>query len=327
MTAPLLSPAELASVLRERAAELGFVRVGFAKAEPLKLEGERLRSWVDKKFHGEMSWMDSTAEVRADPCHPDMLPSARTVISLAAPYSRDACEWGEIRIARYAQGRDYHQVIGKRVQRLAKVLRSRGYDARGGTDLLPIYERAWAQRAGIGFVGKNACLIVPGLGSYVFLATILTSAELPFDEPMAPRCGDCELCLQACPTDAFVGPGELDARKCISYLTIEHPGSIEPPLDTQIGPWVFGCDVCQEVCPYNRSTVGGSARPMPRAPLERSPMFDIGPEAVAQMSPPEREAWASKSPLDRGGEARIGRNIALALGNVRAAKKRLPQLG
>ncbi|MCA9603932.1 MAG: tRNA epoxyqueuosine(34) reductase QueG, partial [Myxococcales bacterium] len=247
--------AELTAAVKAVALELGFVRAGVARAGCLDAEGERLRAWLAAGKHGEMAWMERTADVRINPRDERMLAGAESVLVLATPYARDPERVGPApgRVARYARGRDYHNVLGKRLEKLTRWLRERGHGARGSVDSMPVFERAWAQRAGLGFIGKNSCLIIPGLGSHVFLSAVVTTARLVPDTPMRERCGACTLCLDGCPTSAFDGARELDARKCISYLTIEHEGRIDEALRPAVGDWIFGCDVCQDVCPYNRT--------------------------------------------------------------------------
>jgi epoxyqueuosine reductase len=284
-----------------------------------------------------MDWMARTAPVRTDPTHPGMLPGALRVVVLAAPYAQAEPPVGAEpapptgfppgRVARYARGRDYHNVLGKRLRKLVRVLRVAGYRVRASVDALPVLERAWAQRAGVGFIGKNACLIVPGLGSHVFLAALVTDAPLPVDAPMKERCGSCRLCLDACPTDAFAAERFLDARRCISYLTIEHPGPIDPALRPGMGDWLFGCDVCQDVCPYNRTAPPDPAATAPFAPdpacFDREAV-DLLTAPADPRSPAWR--WTEGSPLRRAGPERLARNAAIVLGNRGEGKRHLPVL-
>lgn len=321
MTAP-----ELPERIRERARELGFARAGFASAEPLEPEGERLRAWVREGRHGAMHWMADTAEVRADPGHRGMLPGARSVIALAMPYARrlEASVGPDPgRVARYAHGRDYHNVLHRRARKLAAMLREEGHAARVSVDSMPVLERAWAQRAGIGFIGKNCCLIVPGLGSYVFLGCVVTTAALPPDEPMKERCGSCRACLDACPTDAFVGPRSMDARRCISYQTIENRGHVPYELRPGIGDWMFGCDVCQDVCPFNRTSPPQPEHTEAFAPDARWQMHDAAD--VLCMEEATFAHWAHGSPIKRTGRAGMARNAAVVLGNA-GSRRHLPVL-
>jgi epoxyqueuosine reductase len=317
----------LGEALRARALALGFARAGVARAGPLGEEGERLRAWLAAGRHGEMSWMAETAAVRADPRHEGMLPEARSVVVVVAPYARaDAGERigpAPGRVARYARGRDYHNVLHKKLRKLTSLLREHGHAARASVDSLPVMERAWAQRAGVGFIGKNCCLIVPGLGSHVFLAAIVTSAELPADAPMAERCGSCRACLDACPTSAFAGARELDARRCISYLTIEQPGAIPEALRASVGDWIFGCDVCQDVCPFNRTSPAPPEATTAFAPDPRWSAADAA--AVLAMDDRAFAAWAHGSPVQRPGRAGMARNAAVVLGN-RGGRVHLPVL-
>lgn len=311
--------------LAERARALGFARLGVALAEPLTPEGERLDAWLRAGRHGEMGYMQETAEVRRDPTHPGMLPSARSVIVLVTPYARAEAPAGPRpgRVARYAQGRDYHNVLTKRARKLAALLRDEGHAVRVGVDSLPIFERAWAARAGVGFIGKNCCLIVPGLGSHVFLSVLVTSAELAPDAPLRERCGTCRACLEVCPTRAFQGPRELDARRCIAYLTIEQRGSVPEELRDGIGDWLFGCDACQDVCPFNRAKSATEETPDAFAPdarwqaLEAADLLSLDEASFA--------SYAQGSALKRAGCHGVARNAALVLGNV-GTRRHLPVL-
>ncbi|MEM9194303.1 MAG: tRNA epoxyqueuosine(34) reductase QueG [Myxococcota bacterium] len=306
---------DLKSELVARALALGFARVGVARAEPLTAAGARLRVWLQRGFHGEMRWMEDTAEVRCDVGHEGMLPSATSVVVLCTPYSDGAPAPQPLgaSIARYAVGRDYHNVLHKRLRKLASFLRAAGHRVRASVDSLPVFERAWAERAGVGFIGKNACLIVPGIGSHVFLSTLVTDAELPADEPMKERCGSCTLCLDACPTQAFAAPRQLDARRCISYLTIEHRGPIPEEQLDQVSDWLFGCDVCQDVCPFNR----GRGEPFDASAFAPHPRWhELTVEEVFDL---DEAAFAERfqgSPVRRAGRDGFLRNAAAAVGRT-----------
>lgn len=315
---------DLKERLLARALELGFARAGVARVTPLEREGAALRRWIAAGRHGSMTWMEDTVEVRLDPSHEALLPGARSVLVLAAPYARDGEATGPAPgvVARYARGRDYHNVLGKRGKKLARMLRDEGHEARVSVDALPVLERAWAQRAGLGFVGKSCCLIVPGLGSHVLLATVVTSAELEPDEPMAERCGSCRLCLDACPTRAFAGERELDAARCISYLTIEHAGPIAPELREGMGAHLFGCDDCQDVCPFNRAALADASI---TAPFAADARMSIEASELLAMSDEAFDAWAHGSPMVRTGRVSMARNAAVVLGNA-GEKKHLPVL-
>jgi epoxyqueuosine reductase len=317
--------AELTAQVRALALEQGFARVGIARAAPLRDDAQRLRAWLDAGHQGQMAYMQENVEVRADPTHPDMLPSARSVIVLATAYARSPAFLGPEpgRFARYAQGRDYHALLYDRTRPIRRLLRAAGATARASVDTLPLLERAWAAQAGVGFIGKNACLIVPGVGSHVLLSVVLTSAELEVDAPMKERCGECRLCLDGCPTRAFVGPRALDARRCIAYLTIEHEGAIDPELRAPMGSWLFGCDVCQDVCPYNRTAQAEPAARDPFAPRER--LRELGAEDFLRMDEPGFDAYSRGSALRRAGREGMARNAAIALGNA-GGRRHLPVL-
>jgi epoxyqueuosine reductase len=318
---------QLTAEVKACALELGFSRVGVAAADVLAEDAQRLRDWLAAERHGQMAYMAETAEVRADPRHPDMMPSAQSVIVLATAYGRSAAlaptalEGG--RVARYAQGRDYHGLLYDRLRALKRRLRAAGATARACVDSMPVMERAWAARAGIGFIGKNACLIVPGLGSHVLLSVVLTSARLEPDAPIKERCGQCRLCLDACPTRAFVAPRVLDGRRCVSYLTIEHEGTIEPGLREGVGDWLFGCDTCQDVCPYNRAEPPPPAAVDPYAP--RMHLRELASEDFLRMSDEVFDRYTRGSPLRRAGREGMARNAAIVLGNGRD-KRHLPLL-
>ena len=320
-----MAAAGLTAEIKALALELGFVRVGIAKAERLAEDDARLAAWLEAGHHGQMAYMQETAAVRADPTHPAMLPSARSVIVLVSAYAQSRALQGLApgRIARYAQGRDYHGLLYDRTRAIKRRLRAAGANARACVDTLPALERAWAARSGVGFVGKNACLIVPGVGSHVLLSLVLTNAELEADAPIKERCGECRLCLDACPTQAFVGPRQLDARRCVSYLTIEHEGAIEADLRAGMGEWLFGCDVCQDVCPYNRTAQAPAVTPDPFAPRGR--LTELGVEDFLRMDEAGFDAYTRGSALRRAGREGMARNAAIVLGNA-GDKRHLPVL-
>lgn len=331
------TPEAQAAHLRREAARLGFDAVGFARAVPLDVEHARYTAFVDAGYHGTMGWLAEHAEVRRRVDGPSMLEGARTVVSVAVRYDRPAAEEAEDpplarRIARYARGRDYHNGFRKKLRALARAVRALGtadapVGARPLTDDAPLLERAWAARAGLGFVGKNGLVIVPGVGSMVLLGEVLTTLELPPSTPLPDRCGSCTRCLDACPTDAFPAPFVLDARRCVSYLTIEHEGPVPVALREGLGEHVFGCDDCQTVCPFNASSRAGaraaSAAPAPGpdggprarfAPLPR--WRELGLAELVRLDGAGYEALREGTPVGRPGREGLARNAALALGNA-----------
>lgn len=305
--------------IRQRGRELGFHRVGIACAEELVPEHDRYLAFIAAGMHGEMHYLARHQEARRRVDSEYILPGARSVIVCAMAYHREEPEKMQgprgATIARYARGADYHGFMRKRLRRLADWLRERvpGSSARAMVDTAPVLERAWAQRAGVGFVGKNGCLIVPGLGSFVLLGEVVTTVELRPDEPMASRCGNCTLCLQACPTSAFPTPYVLDARRCISYLTIELRGPIPVDLRPAIGDRLFGCDVCQEVCPYNRTAAPPPETTLPFAISERWTTRDVSD--LGRLDHDAFRVLTEGSPLSRPGRAGLVRNAAIVMGN------------
>ncbi|MCU0454006.1 MAG: tRNA epoxyqueuosine(34) reductase QueG [Bacteroidetes bacterium] len=267
--------ATLSDRLREEARRLGCLSLGIAHAEALDPEGARLRAWIDRGFQASMGWMARRAAERSDPAL--VLPSVRSIVVVAVNYfagHRHSSASESAKLSRYAWGDDYHDIVLQKVERLAELIRHElpGAETRCYADTGPVMEKAWAARAGVGWIGKHTNVITRDAGSWVFLGSLLTSAELKPDEPAVDHCGSCRACLDACPTEAFPQPYVLDASKCISYLTIEHRGPLPAEAANQLNGWVFGCDICQEVCPWNRfeqpsDEPGFQPRPGNEAPL------------------------------------------------------------
>ena len=240
--------------LKQAALDLGFQSVGICDvAEPAHFDA--YRNWLAKGFAGEMEYLKEHLELKQDPQL--LLPDARSIIACALNYYQPLRHSkGETKIARYALGRDYHKVLRGKLRRLSSLIESENPEAecRACVDSAPILERDFAQQAGLGFYGKNTMLIDPKRGSWFFIGLLLTTVHFAPDKPTIGGCGSCTKCIDACPTGAIVledNEWQLDARKCISYLTIEKAGEIDSTLAAEIGEWTFGCDVCQEVCPFN----------------------------------------------------------------------------
>ena len=274
-SAPLqLDRLALAAQIKTLARDLGFDLVGIAPADPSRF-ADYLRRWLDEGQAGEMSYLSNRFEERIRP--DTYLPQAKSVICVAMNYYAELAPLSDSdrsthgRIARYALGDDYHELIKSRLHRLADAIREICPDAvtRSCVDTAPVLEKELSSRAGVGWLGKNCCIINPRIGSWLLLGQILTTFDLPFDEPATDHCGTCSHCLDACPTGAIIAPYQLDARRCISYLTIEHRGPIDPDLEPKIGNWLYGCDVCQDVCPHN-----SKATPTPHP--EFHPRFPTG---------------------------------------------------
>ncbi|MEO1436884.1 MAG: tRNA epoxyqueuosine(34) reductase QueG [Bacteroidota bacterium] len=244
-----------ARFLREKAHELGFDQVGIAQATELTEEAHRLEAWLNQNYQGDMHWMGNHFEKRIDPRK--LVPGAKTVVSLLYNYfpEQEQQDPDAPKIARYAYGKDYHHVLKRKLKTLLQQLQDEfgTIEGRCFVDSAPVMEREWAKRSGLGWLGKNTLLIHPKKGSYFFLAELIIDLELPADQAIRDHCGTCTRCIDACPTDAIAPDGYLlDARKCISYLTIELKNAIPDSFAGQFENWTFGCDICQEVCPWNR---------------------------------------------------------------------------
>ena len=300
--------------LKARALEIGFDLIGIAGAEPA--DGfDRLTEWLARGFAGAMNYMERRHEARRTP--QSVLPTVRSVIMTAMNYNpavEDSIPPGQGRIARYARGPDYHDVLRDRLKQLLAWLQIERPKCRGRAvvDTAPLLERDFARRAGLGWIGKNTMLLHPRLGSYFFLGALLVDEDLTPDHPFATsHCGTCTACLDACPTDAFPGPGWLDARRCISYLTIELRSPMPDELRPGVGDWLFGCDICQEVCPWNRKA------PATAAASILPPGLD--PEAILKLSAEEFRQRFSGTALERTGFEGLRRNAAIVIGNVGTA--------
>lgn len=312
-----LDPSVLTRRIVEAARGEGFTLAGVCPTAAPAGYG-RFLEWVAAGYPGEMHYLAERADAYADPGR--VLEGVRSLVVLALPYETVAprlAEAGQGRVARYAWGEiDYHDLIHPRLKRLAALCAeiAPGSRARGVVDTAPLLEREFAQRAGLGWIGKNTLLLNREAGSYFFLAALLTDLELEYDEPFATdHCGTCRACLDACPTDAFPEPYVLNASRCISYLTIEHRGPIAPDLRADMGDWVFGCDICQEVCPWNRKPEpAGEPNFQPREllyPLDLLSLFDLDDGGFRVLF--------RATPLWRAKRRGLLRNAAIALGNGR----------
>jgi len=332
--------------VRRAARELAFDDVAIARAGPgvfLEKDTARWEAFIGSGMQGEMGWLGAHRGARLRLDGDEILAGARSVVCVARRYQRppdvDGSERSEsdtLRgIARYARGRDYHRFLRRRLRRLATFIRTLdpGEDglprtqARVLCDEEPVLERAWAARAGLGFVGKNGMLIVPGVGSMVLLGEVVTTLDLEPGEPMTERCGACTRCLDACPTGAFPAPFVLDARRCVSYLTIEQKSAIDPELRPGVGQHLFGCDDCQTVCPFNAGM--GARAPLtdedgdPFAPLERWSRVRL--EDLLSLDDAAWRVVSEGTPLKRAGRLGVARNAAIVLGN-RGDRTALPAL-
>ena len=308
------------------ARRLGFDAVGIARADvPLEPEYARYETFLEQGMHGTMDWLARSREVRERLDGDGILSGARSVICLARKYGRSAAEEDAEpplaqSIARYARGRDYHNGVRKKLRQLAKYVRRLGtadapVHARPMCDDAPVLERAWGARSGLGFVGKNGLLIVPGVGSLVLLGEVVTTLALPSGDLLEERCGSCTRCLDACPTNAFAAPFVLDPRRCVAYLTIEHRGPVPEDLREGVGGHLFGCDDCQTVCPFN----AGTRR---RATEDVDARFTADPRWAGQsladlvtLTDDTFERLREGTPVARATRVGLARNAALVLGN------------
>jgi epoxyqueuosine reductase len=316
----------LEEAIRGKAAELGFAACGFARADAAEAAGLDLKRWLEAGHHGAMGWMEARAHHRVSPLA--LWPDARSAIALGMSYApaTDPLALGERpelgRISVYAQGGDYHKTVKKALKALARWL----VDAAGGelkvfVDTAPVMEKPLAQAAGIGWQGKHTNLVSKAHGSWLFLGVILTSLELRPDQPLdhGRHCGSCSRCLDACPTSAFLAPHRIDARRCISYLTIEHEGPIPMELRTSIGNRIYGCDDCLAVCPWNRFADAAAANRafLPRAELAAPRLADL-----LELDDRAFREMFSGSPIKRIGVKRMIRNCLIAAGNSRDERLR-----
>ncbi len=313
--------------IRELARQCGFELAGVAAAEPAA-DRERYREWVAAGHAGEMRYLsDRRAAVRDDPRN--LLPTARSIICVGKlyntphPATADAppeSGW----ISRYAWGDDYHDEMRRALEHLDRLLRDRAatpFDSRICVDTAPLLERSYARLAGLGWIGKNTCLINQPLGSWFFLGELLVSLDIRPDSPPPDRCGTCTRCIDACPTQALVPTPTgytLDARRCISYFTIELRGDIPAEHHPGIGPHVFGCDICQDVCPWNR-----------RAPVTEDPAFQprhLAPplETLAAVTEQQFREMFRHAPVNRARYTGFLRNVAIAMGNAALPEFRAP---
>ena len=326
--APARDPAALREAIRGWALAAGFSAAGFARL-PLGDAPQRLREWLAAGMHGEMDYLARHADLRADPAL--LVPGALSVISVRMPYlpppagggdaqAAQAQAWDTLRdsgrayVARYALGRDYHKQVRSRLEQLARRIEAVAgpMGRRVFCDSAPVLEVEYGTRAGLGWRGKHTLLLTREEGSWFFLGEIVTTLDLPADAPAGAHCGSCERCIEVCPTQAIVAPYRLDARRCISYLTIEHAGAIPEPLRPLMGNRIYGCDDCQLACPWNRyAEVSVEPDFVARHGLDRSSLIELFAWDEAAFL-----ARTEGSAIRRIGHARWLRNIAVALGNA-----------
>ncbi len=300
--------------VKAAARELGFDLVGVCDASPP--QGLAFfREWLGRGYHASMGYLERSAELRADlAC---LLPGARSVVAVGLNYHQEqAVQAGAPRIASYALGRDYHKVVRGKLRRLAARLAEEhpGAQFRACVDSAPVFEREYAQRAGLGWFGRNTCLINKRLGSWFVIGLLMTDLDITADAPSMEHCPDCRRCVDACPTGAIVFEGgrwQVDARRCVSYLTVEHRGEVEPELAEGVGNWTFGCDACQSACPFNAPK---------RLPQTHEPDFRKlrewpGLSELAELDEERWDALTRGSTVRRAGVEQLRRNARINLAN------------
>jgi len=308
--------ADLVTEIRERALALGFDAFGIAPADARPDLGDKLAAALVAGWHGDMDWMAETAERRASP--KALWPEARSIIMLGINYGPDSDPMAMLarkstgNISVYARNRDYHDIIKGRLKEVAGLLSRRtGAEVKVFVDTAPVMEKPLAQAAGLGWQGKHTVLVSRQFGSWLFLGAIFTSADLPVSEPMAESCGSCRRCLDICPTNAFPAPFQLDARRCLAYLNIEHKGPIPAEFRKAMGNRIYGCDDCLAVCPWNKfASETREAKLFAREDLREPPLSDL----LALDDAGFRALFAG-SPIKRIGHGRFLRNVLIAAGN------------
>lgn len=296
--------------MKERILEIalkqGFSAFGVARCHAVSPgAAARSRLWLDTGMNGCLDYMERYPDLRLDPSA--LLEGCRSVVVMAASYYFNECQsYSDARVARYARGDDYHEVLRRLASPITDFLASQGHTSRICVDTAPIPERYWAVEAGVGFIGRNGCLIVPGIGSYCFLTLLLTDAPLEPDEPCSGSCAGCGACLKACPSGALQSDGLIDCRRCLSCLTIEYRGDF--PDDFNTGGRVFGCDTCQDVCPHNRN--------IPESLISefrmRDAVRDLTIDRILEMEQPEFSSIFTHSAVKRTKLAGLRRNAAHA---------------
>jgi epoxyqueuosine reductase len=304
----------LAAEVKAFARNLGFDLVGIAPASPSAYRAY-LQDWLTQGRHGTMSWLAGRFEERTDVG--TYLPGAKSVICVALNYhvpldpADESTPQG--RIGRYALGDDYHEIIKARLHKLADWLRQiSGAQTRACVDTAPVMEKELAARAGVGWVGKNTCVINERIGSWTLLGEVITTADLAFDDPAVDRCGSCTRCIDACPTGAITAPYQLDATRCISYLTIEHRSEVDPALAPRIGDWLYGCDICQDVCPWNSKAPTAADEAL----QPRFPAGTLDLDYVLGWSDDDYRANLRSSAMKRVKLPVLRRNAAIARSNL-----------
>jgi epoxyqueuosine reductase len=307
----LIGKQSYTSFIKSKATELGFSFCGISKAEFLKDEAPRLEEWLKRNYQGKMSYLENHFDKRLDPTL--LVPGAKSVVSLLYNYypEKDLGVESDLKIAKYAYGEDYHFVVKDKLKLFFEAIRENIGDVSGRVfvDSAPVMERAWAQKSGLGWIGKNSLLLNRGVGSFFFLAEIIIDLELEYDGPVKDYCGTCTACMDACPTEAIPEPYVVDGSKCISYFTIELKEEIPADVQGKFGNWIFGCDICQDVCPWNSfAKPHTESRFAPTADLKKLKTSDW-----KELTEEVFDRVFKHSPLKRTKHAGLKRNIEFVL--------------
>ena len=317
-----LSIEDLSAAIKEKALELGFAGCGFSRAEALPGDRRRLKAWLDQGYHAGMAYMANHFEKRTDPTL--LVEGARSVISLLFNYHTDRIQEDPEApiLSKYAYGTDYHFVLKDKLHELFAFIQSLDPEARGRVfvDSAPVLDRAWACRAGLGWIGKNSMLISRTAGSFVFIGEIILNLELAYNDlPESDFCGSCNRCIEACPTGAILDTRTIDSERCISYQTIENRGEISSEIEPALSGRVFGCDICQDACPWNR-----------KATRHDEPAFEARPGLLVMsmddwkgLDPETFEKLFHRSAVQRAGYEKIKRNIASLQKNMDSGREKL----
>lgn len=304
--------------VREYALRLGFNACGFAKAGRLEQEERQLREWLNQGRHGKMGWIENHFDKRVDPTK--LVPGSKSVVSVIGSYFHPDHESqmqqnGQPKIAKYAQGRDYHKVYKKKLKKLFAQTKELlgGLEGRVFVDSAPVLDKAWAVRSGLGWMGKNSNILNKNIGSFFFIGEMIVDAEFLYDTPVTDHCGSCTRCIDACPTNAIYEPYRVDATKCISYLTIELKEEIPEEHRDDLGEWMFGCDICQDVCPWNRDATYGEMEDL--FPREKVLGHDVN--YWEELDIPQYDALFEGSAIRRAKFEKFKDNVAAVANNVK----------
>ncbi len=305
--------------VREEALRLGFDGCGFSKAGRLEDEERRLEEWLNQGMHGDMKWMENHFDKRVDPTK--LVPGAKSVVSVICSYhqpdffSEHAENPDQPKISKYAMGDDYHFVMKEKLYQLFEFTKelNGGLEGRVFVDSAPVMDKAWAMRAGLGWIGKHSNLLSRDAGSWFFIGEMIIDAEFTYDHPVTDHCGTCTRCIDACPTDAITEPYVVDGSKCISYFTIELRDEIPQEYHEKLGNWIFGCDICQDVCPWNRKARPGSEERLFARPELKDKTIDYWEELNLQ----EYRELFRKNPVKRPKFEGFKRNIRTIAPNLK----------